>query len=72
MWEKLITEERFEGVFISSRKDGTLFYDKKTIRLIKDENGTPRYYVGVSHDITKLTLALQKQKQGEKATIPKD
>lgn len=63
MWEKLSSEGSFEGVFISSRKDGTLFYDKKTIQLIKDENGKPQYYVGVSHDITQLTLALQKQKR---------
>ena len=63
MWEKLTSEEKFEGIFISSRKDGSLFYDKKTIQLIKDENGNPQYYIGVSHDITKLTLALQKQKR---------
>ena len=72
MWEKLSSEGSFEGVFISSRKDGTLFYDKKTIQLIKDEDGKPQYYVGVRHDITQLTLALQKQKQAEKTIVTAD
>jgi PAS domain S-box-containing protein len=63
MWEKLTTKGCFDGVFISAKKDGTLFYDKKTITLLKDRSGVAQYYIGVSHDITQLTLALKKQKQ---------
>lgn len=62
MWEKLTTVGRFDGIFISAKKDGSLFYDKKTITLLRDHEGSPRYYVGVSYDITKLKQALQKAK----------
>ncbi len=61
MWKSLMETERFEGVFISSRKDGSLFYDKKTITLAKDRENQAKYYIGVSHDITKLTQALKKK-----------
>ena len=60
MWEKLTTQGKFDGIFISAKKDGSLFYDKKTISLLKDHEGKPQFYVGVSHDITKLKIALQK------------
>lgn len=60
MWEKLTTQGRFDGIFISAKKDGSLFYDKKTITLLKDNDGNPQFYIGVSHDITKLKIALQK------------
>lgn len=61
MWQSLKNTGKFDGIFISSRKDGTFFYDKKTITLVKDEEGEAKYYVGVSHDITKLKEALTKR-----------
>jgi len=53
MWEQLISTGRFEGLLINKKKDGTLFYDKKKITVIKDEKGNPRFYLAVSYDVTK-------------------
>lgn len=53
MWEKLISTGKFEGLFISKKKDGTLFYDKKKITVIKDESGNPKFYLAVSYNVTK-------------------
>lgn len=53
MWEKLIATGGYEGLFISRKKDGTLFYDKKKITVIKDENGNPKFYLAVSYNVTK-------------------
>ncbi len=53
MWKSLLKDGEFKGVFESKRKDGTLFYDKKHIKTIKDENGESIYYVSISRDISK-------------------
>ncbi len=52
MWQELVRHGKFEDVFISQRKDGSLFYDKKKITTIKDKQGNPKYYLAVSYDIT--------------------
>ncbi|MGM0623870.1 MAG: sensor domain-containing diguanylate cyclase [Campylobacterota bacterium] len=53
MWHQLIQTGKFEGLFISKKKDNTLFYDKKKITVIKDEFGNPKFYLAVSYDVTK-------------------
>jgi PAS domain S-box-containing protein len=71
MWEKLTNTQRFEGVFISKRKDGSLFFDNKKITLIKDKEGIGRYYLAVSHDITSLANVLkQKYKNNQTPKVP--
>lgn len=52
MWKQLLHQGSFNDVFISKKKDGTLFYDKKEIRTIYNDNGDPLYYVSISQDIT--------------------
>jgi len=58
--ERLKIDGFFQGQTTNYKKDGSLFYDKKTIMLLKDNEGNPQFYIGVSHDITKLKIALQK------------
>jgi PAS domain S-box-containing protein len=71
MWEKLTSTQRFEGVFISKRKDGTLFFDNKKITLVKDKEGIGRYYLAISHDITSIANVLkQKYKNAQNAKVP--
>ncbi len=52
MWRSIIQTGSFSDIFISKKKDGTLFYDKKDISAIKDENGRAIYYVSISSDIS--------------------
>ncbi len=63
MWFELLNKENFEGVFISKKKDNSLFYDKKIIKLIKDIDGAPKCYMSISHDITNLKNALATKKK---------
>jgi diguanylate cyclase (GGDEF)-like protein/PAS domain S-box-containing protein len=60
MWRSLLRDGVFEGVFESKRKDGSLFYDKKYIKTLKDEDGNSIYYMSISTDISK-----QKRKEEE-------
>lgn len=61
MWISLISEHKFEGIFISKKKNGELFYDKKVIRVVKDHNSNPLYYLAMCFDVTKVREALQKK-----------
>jgi diguanylate cyclase (GGDEF)-like protein/PAS domain S-box-containing protein len=60
MWQSILSKGKFSDVFISRKKDGTLFYDKKDISTITDDDGNPLYYVSISRDITKQ---MEKEKQ---------
>lgn len=53
MWKFLMKNGYFEDIFLNRKKDGTLFYDKKKINAIKDNNGDIKYYFSVSYDVTK-------------------
>lgn len=53
MWNSILSTGKFSDIFISKKKDGTLFYDKKEISTIKDDEGNPTYYVSISKDISK-------------------
>ncbi|MFT7859990.1 MAG: sensor domain-containing diguanylate cyclase [Sulfurimonas sp.] len=64
MWKSILTTGKFSDIFISRKKDGTLFYDKKDIRTILDDEGNPLYYVSISQDITKQ-MEREKQLQSQ-------
>ena len=52
MWNTILKDGKFSDIFISKKKNGTLFYDKKDISTIKDNDGNPIYYVSTSIDIS--------------------
>jgi len=52
MWNELLLNGVFSDVFISKKKDGTLFSEKKNIRTLKDESQNPIYYLSSGEDIT--------------------
>lgn len=62
MWHSILKTGKFSDIFISRKKDGTLFYDKKDISTIVDDEGNPLYYVSISRDITKQMEKEQKLK----------
>ncbi|WP_428739542.1 sensor domain-containing diguanylate cyclase [Sulfurimonas sp.] len=62
MWHSILKKGKFSDIFISRKKDGTLFYDKKDISTIMDDDGNPLYYVSISQDITQQ---MEKEKQLE-------
>jgi len=62
MWDSLLEHGTFSGVFVSRKKDGTLFSDKKEIRTLRNDEGNPIYYISSSQDITS---EIEKQKNLE-------
>ena len=60
MWQSILSKGKFSDTFVSRKKDGTLFYDKKDISTITDDDGNPLYYVSISRDITKQ---MEKEKE---------
>ncbi|MGC9387260.1 MAG: sensor domain-containing diguanylate cyclase [Hydrogenovibrio sp.] len=50
MWETLINNESFKGVFLNRHKNGREFFEQKTITPILDEDNRPMYYLAISKD----------------------
>jgi diguanylate cyclase (GGDEF)-like protein/PAS domain S-box-containing protein len=54
MWDKLGTDGTWSGEIWNRRKNGEVFPAWLAINLVRSDEGTPKYYVGVSTDITQL------------------
>lgn len=52
LWETIRSGEAFSDVFINRRKNGTLYYEQKTITPLKDEAGRITSYVSSGLDIS--------------------
>ncbi len=52
MWETITAGESYSNIFINRRKDGSLYYEEKTITPIKDQSGTITHYVSTGKDIS--------------------
>ena len=52
MWQTITSGESYSNIFINRRKDGSLFYEEKTITPIKDRTGTITHYVATGKDIS--------------------
>ncbi len=52
MWEAILGGATFREVFINRRKDGSLYYEEKTITPLKDEHGLITHFISTGKDIT--------------------
>ena len=52
LWSTISKGEAFKDVFINRRKDGSLYYEEKTITPIKDKQGNVTNYVATGKDIS--------------------
>jgi diguanylate cyclase (GGDEF)-like protein/PAS domain S-box-containing protein len=52
MWQTILRGEVFSDVVINRRKDGTLFYEEKTITPLKDANGAITQFISTGRDVT--------------------
>ena len=52
MWETITAGESYSNIFINRRKNGSLYYEEKTITPIKDQSGTITHYVATGKDIS--------------------
>ena len=52
MWQTLLDGRTYRGVLTNSKKNGTLYYEAKTITPVKDETGTVVNFISTGTDIT--------------------
>lgn len=52
LWRTILAGGKFQEVLINRRKDGTLYYESKTITPIRDETGAITHFLSTGKDIT--------------------
>jgi len=52
LWDTILAGEVFSDVFINRRKDGSLYYEEKTITPLKDAAGEITNFVATGRDVT--------------------
>jgi diguanylate cyclase (GGDEF)-like protein/PAS domain S-box-containing protein len=52
LWETIVAGDAFNEVFVNRRRDGSLYYEEKTISPLKDDTGEITHFVATGRDIT--------------------
>ena len=52
MWHTILAGETYSNIMINRRKDGSLYYEEKTITPIKDQSGNITHFVSTAKDIS--------------------
>ncbi len=52
LWSTILRGEVFSGVLINQRKDGSHYYEEKTITPLRDTNGAITHFISTGKDIT--------------------
>jgi PAS domain S-box-containing protein len=57
LWDTVLRGEVFSATLINRRKDGSLYYEEKSITPLKDAAGQVTCFVSTGKDVTRRTLA---------------
>ena len=60
LWETLLSGEDYRGVIINRKKDGTIYYEEKTISPLRDDKGDISNFVATGKDITERIQTQEK------------
>lgn len=52
MWQTILAGATYRGITVNRRRDGTFYYEEKTISPLRDESGQIKYFVSVGRDIS--------------------
>ena len=63
LWATLGRGEAFSDVFLNRKKSGELYYEAKTLSVLRDPRGTVVHYVSTGKDVTERFLAEQKMER---------
>ena len=63
LWRTVLAGQTFRGLSINKKKDGSLYYEEKTITPIKNETGEITHLVSVGKDVTEKIEAEQQEKE---------
>lgn len=62
LWQVIGKGEVYRGTIVSRRKDGSHYYEQKTISPLRDRKGTITHVISAGHDITDLVEAEEKNR----------
>lgn len=68
LWLALMEKQRWSGVLVNKRKDGSRYLAELCITPVLDNSGEPTHYLGIHRDITSV-FALEQQVKNQKALI---
>jgi diguanylate cyclase (GGDEF)-like protein/PAS domain S-box-containing protein len=57
MWATLLSGEVFRDTLVNRRKDGSLYYEEKTITPLSENSGQITHFVSTGHDVTERVRA---------------
>lgn len=72
LWETILRGGVFRGELVNQKKDGTLYYEEKTITPIKNRKGEITHYVSTGKDITMRKEMEAALEQARAATVEKE
>jgi PAS domain S-box-containing protein len=67
LWQCISSGGVFRGVLVNRKKDGTRYYEEKTITPIRDERGAVSHYVSAGRDVTDRKRAEDEVEQSREA-----
>ncbi len=62
LWEVIGKGNVYRGILVNRKKDGSLYYEQKTISPLKDESGAITHFISAGHDITELIEAEERNR----------
>lgn len=60
LWSRIQSGKEFRELFINRRKDGTLFYEEKTITPVLDASKKVTHYISTGKDVSERVLGQEK------------
>ncbi|MDZ7756508.1 PAS domain S-box protein [Rhodohalobacter sp.] len=66
LWATIISGKIWKGEFLNQKKDGSLYWEKATIKPIKDDEGEIRHYIAVKQDVTEEKNQASKARRRER------
>lgn len=52
LWDTILANKPYQGIFINVKKDGELYYEEQTITPMVDDSDNIEYFVSTSKDVT--------------------
>lgn len=67
LWQTIREGRVFRDVLINRKKDGSLFYEQKTVTPLKDPNGNITHFVSTGKDVTARMQAMEALRESERS-----
>jgi PAS domain S-box-containing protein len=65
LWKTILEGHPFRSILINKKKDGTTFFEEKTITPLRAEDGTITHFVSTGKDVTEQMKAAEVLRQSE-------